>query len=162
MTRTSRLPSTVSLRFTGRALRSDVDPICIYSYQTATKCCRNLRFGLSFVRFDFASHKPVRALGTPLGLACSLSLLPGSFESFSLRDDASYLIMLQWLPQMFHPQPKPSFIVYKAVNIAISGCKRDIVLVCGINHVQVIHIQSSRSYLMPPDSNHPYPKFTTA
>jgi hypothetical protein len=46
-----------------------VDAICMYSYRTATKCCRNLRFRPQFCEgFGFASHcldsnpqKPVRA-----------------------------------------------------------------------------------------------------
>jgi hypothetical protein len=33
------------------------DAICIYSYRTATKCCRNLRFRPQFCEgFSFASH----------------------------------------------------------------------------------------------------------
>jgi hypothetical protein len=50
-----------------------IDSICIYSYRTAMKCCRNLRFRPQFCEgFGFASHclnsnprKPVRALGAP-------------------------------------------------------------------------------------------------
>jgi hypothetical protein len=46
-----------------------IDALCIYSYRTATKCCRNLRFRPQFCEgFGFASHcldsnpqKPVRA-----------------------------------------------------------------------------------------------------
>ena len=85
--------------------RSDVDRVCTYSYRTATKCCRNLRFRPQFCEgFGFASHcldsnpqKPVRApFGSRLQLPTApppntfhLSLLPGNFESFCLRDDAS-------------------------------------------------------------------------
>jgi Heterokaryon incompatibility protein (HET) len=75
-----------------------IDALCIYSYRTAAKCCRNLRFRPLFCEgFDSNPQKPVRALGAPLGLAFScqlhppntfqLSLLPGNFESFCLRDD---------------------------------------------------------------------------
>jgi hypothetical protein len=81
----------------GKLLYMWIDAICIYSYRTATKCCRNLRFRPQFCEgFGFALYcldsnpqKPVRALGAPLGLGCScqlhppntfqLSLLPGSF-----------------------------------------------------------------------------------
>src|SRR5271154_348581 len=50
---------------------------CIYSYRTATKCCRNLRFRPQFCEgFDSNPQKPVRALGAPLGLGCSCQLHP--------------------------------------------------------------------------------------
>ena len=56
-----------------------IDALCIYSYRTATKCCRNLMFRPQFCEgFGFASHcldsnpqKPVRAPGAPLGLGCT-------------------------------------------------------------------------------------------
>jgi hypothetical protein len=54
-----------------------IDSICIYSYRTATKCCRNLRFRPLFCEgFDSNPQKPVRALGAPLGLAFSCQLHP--------------------------------------------------------------------------------------
>jgi hypothetical protein len=53
------------------------DVLCIYSYRTATKCCRNLRFRPQFCEgFDSNPQKPVRALGAPLGLAFSCQLHP--------------------------------------------------------------------------------------
>src|ERR1700722_3861589 len=53
------------------------DGICMYSYRTATKCCRNLRFRPQFCEgFDSNPQKPVRALGAPLGLGCSCQLHP--------------------------------------------------------------------------------------
>ena len=94
------------------SLRLWADQVCIYSYRTATKCCRNLRFRPQFCEgFGFASHclDPIRrslfGLWGPFGSRLQLptappntfqlSLLPGNFESFCLRDDASCLIMLQ-------------------------------------------------------------------
>jgi hypothetical protein len=75
------------------------DQVCIYSYRTATKCCRNLRFRPQFCEgFGFASHcldsnpqKPVRApfesrLQSPTAPpnTFQLSLLPGNFEKLRI------------------------------------------------------------------------------
>ena len=41
-----------------------IDAVCIYSYRTATKCCRNLRFRPQFCEgSDSNPQKPVLALG---------------------------------------------------------------------------------------------------
>jgi hypothetical protein len=73
------------------------DAVCMYSYRTATKCCRNLKFRPQFCEgFGFASHcldsnpqKPCSGSGGPFGSRLQLptappntfqlSLLPGSF-----------------------------------------------------------------------------------
>jgi Heterokaryon incompatibility protein (HET) len=70
-----------------------IDAICIYSYRTATKCCRNLRFRPQFCEgFGFASHcldsnpqKPVRALGAPLGLGCTPQHVSAKPVAWKLR-----------------------------------------------------------------------------
>ena len=76
-----------------------IDALCIHSYRTATKCCRNLRFRPQFCEgFGFASHcldsdpqKPVRApFGSRLQSPTAppntfqLSLLPGNFEKLRI------------------------------------------------------------------------------
>jgi hypothetical protein len=65
------------LRYAAKPRKLWIDAICIYSYRTATKCCRNLRFRPQFCEgFDSNPQKPVRALGAPLGLGCSCQLYP--------------------------------------------------------------------------------------
>jgi hypothetical protein len=72
------------LRDESQSLIFWVDAICIYSYRTATKCCRNLRFRPQHCGgFGFASHcldsnsqKPVRAPGARFGSRLQLPTNP--------------------------------------------------------------------------------------
>lgn len=78
--------------------------------------------------------------------------------------DFSKTPVAMWLPtNVSIRRPKSFFVVSKAVSIAVSGHKCDLLLGCMVSIMsKSTLIQSSRPYLMPPESDRPYPKFTPA